>query len=241
MSTTETELNLKHEKFIENIVSGMNRTQAAIAAGISNDKNYAGVAAHRLIRNDKIRERIKARIEESLSLSDEEIIGTLTSHLRGSMTEVAEPDGSIDIRKVEAKGLGHLIHSYEVKEVWEGKGDSKVPATITKVKLYDAQKAAGMLAKIRGMDNHTQRVEVTIDTDGLKSQLTVAVQNGLNAGMSLQETLKYLTIRGVEPDHLKLIDGGDLVFPEAIDITPEKPESDNGSSERNSNGNGHHE
>lgn len=56
----------------------------------------------------------------------------------------------------------------------------------------------------------------------MKAQLTLAVQNGINSGMSLPETLKYLTLRGVEPEHLSLVDGKDLHFPEqqeAIDIT----------------------
>jgi hypothetical protein len=60
-----------------------------------------------------------------------------------------------------------------------------------------------------------------------RMQLTVSVQNGLNAGMSLSETLTYLTMRGVSPDDLKLVNGSDLEFPDvsnAIDVTSESDE-----------------
>lgn len=71
--------------------------------------------------------------------------------------------------------------------------------------------------------NHT----ITIDQTERKTMITQAVQNGLNMGMSLQDTLSYLTMRGVSPDDLQLVSGSDLQFPDtsnAIDVTCESDE-----------------
>lgn len=223
MSSNESEvLSPKHEAFIEGILVGKSRTQAAIDAGLGgSSRNYAGVSAYHLIRNPKIKARVQKRVEDAISLTDEEIIGTLTSHQRGHITDILDEYGNVDPIKLEENG--HIVQSIETKRVYEGTGKDKVPVDITKVKLYSSQSAAGLLAKIRGMDNHTQKIELELTTSEQKITLTQSVQNGLNAGIPLEECLKLLTMTGVSVDELKLIDAESLVFPEeSITILPEE-------------------
>lgn len=70
-----------------------------------------------------------------------------------------------------------------------------------------------------------------------KRLLTLAVQNGLNAGMSLEETLSYLSMRGVPAEALALVSGDDLIFPNiSISQTDISTANTNGNGY---NGNGH--
>ena len=46
-----------------------------------------------------------------------------------------------------------------------------------------------------------------------REKLTIAVQNGLNMGWSLHETLEYLKFRGVSIDDFALVRSEDLVIP----------------------------
>lgn len=62
--------------------------------------------------------------------------------------------------------------------------------------------------------------QVQVDLNELRREkLTLAVQNGLNMGMSLREVLEYLSFRGVPKEHLALVRGEDLVIP-AIEVSP---------------------
>lgn len=60
-----------------------------------------------------------------------------------------------------------------------------------------------------------------------REKLTIAVQNGLNSGWNLPDTLEYLAFRGVSKEDLALVRGEDLVIPatRAIDsgLDPQAP------------------
>lgn len=56
-------------------------------------------------------------------------------------------------------------------------------------------------------------LNINDNRETLKLNLTTALQNALEAGMKLTEAFEYLTLRGVSPDDLKLIDDGDLTIP----------------------------
>jgi hypothetical protein len=51
-----------------------------------------------------------------------------------------------------------------------------------------------------------------------REKLTIAVQNGLDMGWSLSETLEYLTIRGVAKEDLALVRREDLAVTSAIEV-----------------------
>jgi len=75
--------------------------------------------------------------------------------------------------------------------------------------------------------NPAQQINLTANvtdyTDQQRMLITKAVQNGLDQGWSLDDTLQYLLLRGVPEDTLKLVKGEDLRLPDpsVINITPE--------------------
>ncbi len=68
-------------KFVQEVVTTGNKTQAAQKAYGIKDENYAGVKANRLIRKDKIQKAIKSIAE---SIDDKEVIEKHQSLLRST-------------------------------------------------------------------------------------------------------------------------------------------------------------
>src|SRR5215813_8725983 len=73
--------------------------------------------------------------------------------------------------------------------------------------------------KGRGYIERTERTgangePLNIDATEIKRErLTLAVQNGINQGWSLKDSLQYLAIRGISREDLSLVRGEDLYIP----------------------------
>jgi phage terminase small subunit len=182
--------------------------RAAIDAGYSPDSAHA-IASENL-RKLEIANRIQKRIAEAASLTPNEIIGTLTTQMRADVTDFLDDQGNVDVERIKQQGLGHLVKKFKVRRTCEGSGENKAVIDVVEIELYDAQEAASRLARITSMDNHPQRVDIV---EIKREKLTIAVQNGLNSGWPLRDTLEYLTLRGVSKEDLELVRGEDLVFP----------------------------
>lgn len=129
-----------------------NGTEAARMAGFEGDDNVLAVQAHRLIRTREVRERIQARLDDALSLTPNEVIGVLTSHLRADVTEILTEGGHLDVATLRERKLGHLIKKIKTRRYTEGTGENAVPVEVTEVELHDSFKAGVQLSRIMGIE-----------------------------------------------------------------------------------------
>ena len=109
-------LNDKQRVFIEAYVRSWNATQAAIAAGYSEQTAYA--QGSRLLKNVEIKAEIERRVED-LSMSEAEVLTRLTEQARGDMGQFF---------KVIEEWTLYPLPSYEIidaKEVVDKDEDGK--------------------------------------------------------------------------------------------------------------------
>ncbi len=142
----------KQRRFITEYVQSLNATQAAIAAGYS--ENGASVRGHELLRNSKVRAAINEMMAE-LSMSPQEIIYRLTAQAMGDIAEILDPATmSVDLKKAKAGGNSHLIK--KVKDVTITTDEQE--QHITEVEMHDSQRALYYLGKIHAL--FTDKLEV---------------------------------------------------------------------------------
>jgi hypothetical protein len=142
---------------------------------------------HRHLSNCLAEEYALAKREqaERTVTNIQEIAGVLTSVMRGSMTDLFDPNGRFDIDDIRDRGLGGLIKSVTIEQ-HKSKGTAP-PADIIKVEMYsrlDAAKSlASMWVKLKINDDANRRVE---------AQRQVAQQNldeYMSVGLSLDEAM----------------------------------------------------
>jgi phage terminase small subunit len=151
----ETKTNLSHreEPFIEAYLSnGGNGADAARQAGYKQVPDALYVTASRLLRNAKVQERIKERLQDSKVTSDE-VISTLASQMRADITDFLPGDGGI-MSQIKQNHLGHLVRKLKVKREFEP-GTLK-PFEVVEIELHNQQAAAAQLAKILGIEKMPQ-------------------------------------------------------------------------------------
>jgi hypothetical protein len=145
-------LPLKREKFVENyITNGGNGKKAAEDAGFA-PGHCAETEAWRLLRNADIRERIRARIDES-QIDTREVIGTLVSHMRGDLAEVVPNDEFL--KEAKRNGVSHLIKELEITKrqvIGANEDDPGAIETKYKIKIHDSQSAAKHLTTVFGLE-----------------------------------------------------------------------------------------
>jgi phage terminase small subunit len=135
------------EKFADTWVeNGGNGTKAAEAAGYAPGAS-AAVAASRLLRNDKVKAHIQARLEDS-HIRNNEILGTLAAFMRGDLADVL-PDNPI-LKAAKDNGYSNIIKKATVKKYFDKGLNAQVEETT--VEIHDALAAAKYLAKVRGME-----------------------------------------------------------------------------------------
>jgi phage terminase small subunit len=154
-----------HDAFAQNYVAnGGNGTEAAKAAGFSSGAGgaSAAVAASRLLRNDKVRERIR-ELEAESRVSTSEVVGTLASHMRGDVTDVLEDGDPLKERLKEA-GVSHLIKKLKVTtfDTKDEKGVVTSTRTTHEFEFYDAQAAARTLGRYKGLEQAPRENEADV-------------------------------------------------------------------------------
>jgi len=141
----------RRRKFVENYVAnGGNGKKAAQDAGYAPGAS-AEVAASRLIRNDKIKARIAARLDDA-RIKNNEILGTLASHMRADLADIF-PDNEI-LRAAKRAGYSHLIRKLKQRErfIPTEAGKPPIREVITEIEIHDSQAAAKYLARVRGLE-----------------------------------------------------------------------------------------
>ena len=127
-------LNNRQKKFIDEYFLDFNATRAAERAGYKGDFNTLGATGARLIRNDKISEKISQRLRES-AMSADEVLSRLAEQARGEHGKYIKPSGVIDIESLVEDGNAHLIK--KIKDTAVGR----------EYEFYDAQSALSLLGK----------------------------------------------------------------------------------------------
>lgn len=166
----------KEEAFAENYVAnGGNATDAARKAGVKGSEEYVSLAAHRMIRNDKIQSHIHKRTRERLKgvkANADEIYYLLSDHLRVDIADFEDcftEEGSIDLQRAKAAGVSHLVKKVRTRI---GRGGTKT----IEIEFHDSQAAAARLAKLMGLEQQPRTNQD--DVARLNAELAKLVAEG---------------------------------------------------------------
>jgi phage terminase small subunit len=134
----------------------LNATRSASLAGYAGDDNALAVAGSRLLRNVKVRAYIEEQLKD-LVASPNEILTILTRQAKGSLADVLDEDGELDLDDAKRRGVDALLKKVKVTE----KYDPVMKTTERKFEyeIYDAQSAAVHLGKVHKL--FADRIEHT--------------------------------------------------------------------------------
>jgi phage terminase small subunit len=136
----------KQSAFIEEYFVDFNATRAAQRAGYSGDDNTLAATGSRLLRNDKIANRVSQRLSES-AMSADEVLARLAEIARGAHGEYLLESGKVDFAQLIEDGNGHLIKS--IRETQYG----------LSIEFCDMQRALVDIGKHHGL--FVERREIT--------------------------------------------------------------------------------
>ena len=134
-----------------------NGTLAATLAGYRNP----AVAAHRLIRNDKVIDAINAKLVKA-EMDADEVLARLSDRASSSAEDFLKIDRdrspdqlpSLDLRKAKRRGmLGNI------KKIKANRSSGDNPLEVVEVELHDALPALALLAKYHGLDKPEEKPE----------------------------------------------------------------------------------
>jgi phage terminase small subunit len=176
-----------HDAFAKNYVAnGGNGTKAAEAAVYSAGAGgaSAAVAASRLLKNDKVRERI-IELEAASHVSTSEVVGTLASHMRGDVTD-ALPEGDELRERLKGAGVSHLVRRLKVTTRYVSNGPGREPdkEVTYDFEFYDAQAAARTLGRYKGLEQAPRENEADVrrKTEAVAALLERAYRAAQEAG-----------------------------------------------------------
>lgn len=141
-------LTIKQRLFIDEYLKCFNATEAARRAGYQGNDNTLSQTGHKMVRNGKTAERIKARLDES-AMSTNEALGRLADMARsdiGDFIKVDPKSGDFILNWKGAKGKTHLIKS------------AKHTAHGFAIELHDPQAAIDKILKAGG--EYTQHIDI---------------------------------------------------------------------------------
>lgn len=162
----------KQAAFVDQYLVDFNATRAAERAGYEGNENALAVTGNRLLRNVKISELIKARLNDRAMTADE-VLTRLAEQARGNMNDFVRFDNNgnptFDLQAASMMGKLSLAKKLKVKtrsynEVFYNATindlDSReVTETAIEFELYDAQAALAHLGKHHGLFKDVTEVE----------------------------------------------------------------------------------
>ena len=133
----------KQQAFVEAyLANGFNAADAARQLKYANPDRQG----YRLLRNVEIAAAVKQELAARAMPADE-VLARLAEHARGTMADIHDDDGKIDLKRARERGKLHLIKSHSVTKDGE------------RIELYDAQAALALLGKHHGL--FVERQEIT--------------------------------------------------------------------------------
>lgn len=156
----------KQKAFIEQYLIDFNATQAAKRAGYQGNDNVLANVGCVNLRNPKIREHIRARLEGSC-MSANEVISRLAHQARGPDDYIDE-HGQVDIAQLVQDGKAHLIKS--IRETRYGR---------TYI-FYDSQRALELIGKHLQLfvDRVKHEGNITVDIHDLSDKDLADIASG---------------------------------------------------------------
>lgn len=136
------ELKGKQRRFVEEYLRDLHGQNAAIRAGYS--KETARSQASRMLTNVNIRQAVNAGLS-LYAMPPDEVLARLASHARGSIADLLNDAGDIDLKGAREQAVLHLVKARSVTKEGE------------RIELYDAQAALALLGKHHGL--FTDKVE----------------------------------------------------------------------------------
>ncbi len=133
-----------------------NGTLAATMAGYGNP----AVAASRLIRRDKIRQAIDARLDKA-AMDADEVLARLSDLGRTDMSDFVSmsPKGVPGLDLDKARRKGKLAGVKKLKASRIDRGGNLDPIEIVEVELHNPVPALALLAKYHGLTAETPAIE----------------------------------------------------------------------------------
>jgi phage terminase small subunit len=138
------ELKGKERKLVIEYLRDLHQRNAAIRAGYS--EKTADVQASQILRKLKVRAAVNAGLA-LYAMPADEVLARLTSQARGSMADLLNDAGDIDLEQARERGVLHLVKARGVTKEGE------------RIELYDAQAALALLGKHHKL--FTDKVEHT--------------------------------------------------------------------------------
>lgn len=135
------DLSDKREAFVNAyFLCGFNATAAAKKAGYSEKTAYS--QGHRLLKDDEIASRIRARMDEE-AMSANEVLHRIAAIARGDFGELIDSLGNPDIAKAKEEGRTFLIKKIRTRTITTEESD----ITENELEPYDSLRALELLAK----------------------------------------------------------------------------------------------
>ena len=131
----------KKSAFVQEYLRHRNATRAAKCAGHSEKTAYS--LGSRLLKDVDVLAEID-RIVRERTMPAEEVLTRLSDQGRADMVDFTDENGDVDLEKVRALGLTHLIKKFKKRTTKTAAG---VEETVLDLELYDAQGALELLAK----------------------------------------------------------------------------------------------
>lgn len=195
--TTQNKADLRRGQVEIGVLEGKTEKEIAADIGISRDR------VKQIKAEPDFKARIEARVKEAVSLTANEVIGTLVSHLRSDITDILPDDGGI-ISEIKANNLGHLVKKIKVKrELKLGLDDGQKVVEqefeIVDIELYGSQGAAIQLSKVLGLEQQARQNQNDAD---MRQKISRAIEMlAAKYNMSQEETRElYLQLN---PEHEK--------------------------------------
>jgi phage terminase small subunit len=172
----------KQAAFVNEYLIDFNATRAAQRAGYTGNENTLGVTGHDLLRNPKIAEVIRVRLNEAAMTADE-VLMRLAAQGRADMGPWLTDDGEIDIAAMKRDRATHLIHKVKRTErSGETNSGGSWNQVTTEIELHPAQSALVTLGKhhklwvdrqeVMGKDGGPIVFEVIYGDDGAETPTT---------------------------------------------------------------------
>lgn len=139
-------LNPRQQMFISAYLQSYNATQAAIAAGYS--ENTARVQGPRLLQNVAVKRALREAMSERI-MTPEEVLHRLSEIGRGDMGDLVDRSGNPDIGTATDNGRTWLIKRIKHKTIVTEQSD----ITEDEVEVHDPLRALDLLAKYHNLTN----------------------------------------------------------------------------------------
>lgn len=167
-------LTLKQTAFIDKYIETQNATEAVVFAYQYEDRQTASVKGSQLLRLGKVKAEVRRRLGNHIASSDE-VLERLTTHARGDLTDVLQPDGSFNLRKARKSGASQLLKKLKIKRRYEKdiEGNAQ-PVDEYEYEIHDPQSALEKLGRFHALFTDRQQSELTLapaDIDRLGESL----------------------------------------------------------------------